>query len=87
MFSIKTLQFGHHTDAQLFGCDKSFWSNHGIPISDLRVYLDERHTSEYITGMLIKNCDDWGFNTDKVSAVVTDNAVNMVKAVEIAFEK
>lgn len=50
-------------------------------------HLDERHSSEYITQMLTKTCEEWGFNTDKVTAVVTDNAANMVKAVEIAFGK
>lgn len=54
----------------------------------LGVYqLDERHTSEYIAQMLLKTCNDWGFDTEKVSAVVTDNAVNMVKAVDLAFGK
>lgn len=54
----------------------------------LGVYqLDERHTSEYIAENLIKTCNDWGVDSDKVSAVVTDNAANMVKAVEIAFGK
>lgn len=50
-------------------------------------HLDERHTSEYIAQMLTKTCEEWGFNTDKVTAVVTDNAANMVKAVEVAFGK
>ncbi|CAK1547969.1 unnamed protein product [Leptosia nina] len=50
-------------------------------------HLDERHTSEYIAQTLTKTCEEWGFNTDKVTAVVTDNAANMVKAVEIAFGK
>lgn len=50
-------------------------------------HLDERHTSEYIAQMLTKTCEEWGFNTDKVTSVVTDNAANMVKAVEIAFGK
>lgn len=50
-------------------------------------HLDERHTSEYIAEMLTKTCNEWGFDTEKVTAVVTDNAANMVKAVEIAFGK
>ncbi|KAK2578240.1 hypothetical protein KPH14_000768 [Odynerus spinipes] len=37
--------------------------------------------------MLIKTINEWGFDTNRVSAVVTDNAANMVKAVEIAFGK
>lgn len=67
-------------------------AHYGIQIEfhsvTLGVYhLDERHTSEYIAQMLTKTCEEWGFNTDKVTAVVTDNAANMVKAVEIAFGK
>lgn len=50
-------------------------------------HLDERHTSEYIAQMLTKTSEEWGFNTDKVTAVVIDNAANMVKAIEIAFGK
>lgn len=50
-------------------------------------HLDERHTSEYIAQMLTKTCEEWGLCTDQVTAVVTDNAANMVKAVEIAFGK
>uniref|UniRef100_A0A6P7GZ57 Zinc finger BED domain-containing protein 1-like n=1 Tax=Diabrotica virgifera virgifera TaxID=50390 RepID=A0A6P7GZ57_DIAVI len=54
----------------------------------LGVYpLDERHTSEYIARDLRRTCNDWGFGNDQVSMVVTDNGPNMVRAVEIAFEK
>ncbi|XP_075213813.1 E3 SUMO-protein ligase ZBED1-like [Lycorma delicatula] len=54
----------------------------------LGVYeLDERHTSQYISEMLLKTCAEWGTKKDNVTAVVTDNAANMVKAVELTFGK
>lgn len=54
----------------------------------LGVYeLDERHTSQYISEMLLRTCEEWGINKDNVTAVVTDNAANMVKAIELAFGK
>ncbi|XP_026328606.1 zinc finger BED domain-containing protein 6-like [Hyposmocoma kahamanoa] len=54
----------------------------------LGVYeLNQRHTSDYIAAELIKTCEAWGIHKEKVSAVVTDNAANMVKAVELAFGK
>lgn len=48
---------------------------------------NERYTSEHIAEMLLKTCSEWGIASDKVSAVVTDNAANMVKAVDLAFGK
>ncbi|XP_017485535.1 PREDICTED: zinc finger BED domain-containing protein 4-like [Rhagoletis zephyria] len=54
----------------------------------LGVYeLDERHTSEYIAEKLLKACVEWKVETDKLSAVITDNAANMVKAIDLAFGK
>lgn len=54
----------------------------------LGVYeLDQRHTSDYIAAELIKTCEAWGIHKEKVSVVVTDNAANMFKAVELAFGK
>lgn len=50
-------------------------------------HLDERHTSDYIASKLRKTCEQWGLDCNKVTAVVTDNAANMVKAAEIAFGK
>ncbi|CAG4952920.1 unnamed protein product [Parnassius apollo] len=47
--------------------------------------LDERHTSQYISQMLLKTCAEWGIKKDNVTAVVTDNAANMVKTVELTF--
>lgn len=54
----------------------------------LGVYeLDERHTSQYISEILLKTCAEWGIKKDNATAVVTDNAANMVKAVELMFGK
>lgn len=54
----------------------------------LGVYeLDQRHTSQYIAEMLLATCQDWGLDKEHLTAVVTDNAANMVKAVELAFGK
>ncbi|XP_039949753.1 zinc finger BED domain-containing protein 4-like [Bactrocera tryoni] len=48
---------------------------------------NERHTSQHIAEMLLNTCDEWSIDKDQISAVVTDNAPNMVKAVELAFGK
>ncbi|CAB3230266.1 unnamed protein product [Arctia plantaginis] len=37
--------------------------------------------------MLLKSCSEWDIDVDKVSAVVTDNAASMIKAVDLAFGK
>ncbi|XP_039968106.1 zinc finger BED domain-containing protein 4-like [Bactrocera tryoni] len=37
--------------------------------------------------MLLNTCDEWSIDKDQISAVVTGNAPNMVKAVELAFEQ
>lgn len=65
-----------------FGVDNEFFS------ITLGVYQsNERHTSEHIAEMLLQTCTEWGIDKDKVSAVVTDNAANMVKAIDLAFGK
>ncbi|CAG4981292.1 unnamed protein product [Parnassius apollo] len=47
----------------------------------------ESHTSEHISEMMLKTCAEWDIDKNKVSAVFTDNAANMVKAVDLAFGK
>ncbi|XP_046735009.1 E3 SUMO-protein ligase ZBED1-like [Diprion similis] len=42
---------------------------------------------EHIAEMLLNTCAEWGIDSDKVSAVITDNAAHMVKAVDLAFGK
>lgn len=49
--------------------------------------LSGRHTAEYLSQMLLNTCSEWGIYTENISAVVNDNAANIVKVVEIAFTK
>ncbi|XP_020283306.1 zinc finger BED domain-containing protein 4-like [Pseudomyrmex gracilis] len=52
----------------------------------LGVYdVQERHTGEYIADKLLETCSEWNIQKDQVTAVVTDSAANMIKAVTIAF--
>ena len=47
--------------------------------------LDSRHTAEYLAGELKSICKEWGIADDQITAVVTDNATNIKKSIEIAF--
>ncbi|CAH0562957.1 unnamed protein product [Brassicogethes aeneus] len=49
--------------------------------------LSERHTGQYIGESLKSLCEEWNIQLDKVTAVVTDNGSNMVKAVSEVFGK
>lgn len=49
--------------------------------------LDENHTGEYIGLSLMQLCQDWGIDIDCITAIVTDNAANIVKAVIDTFGK
>ncbi|CAH1099724.1 unnamed protein product [Psylliodes chrysocephalus] len=51
------------------------------------VELEERHTGEYIAEALNNVCQQWRISSERVSAVVTDGAANMCKAIDIAFGK
>lgn len=54
----------------------------------LKVHLlDENHTSEYIGQCLRQILIEWAIPLDKVTAVVTDNGNNIVKAVSDLFTK
>lgn len=54
----------------------------------LGVYeLSERHTAEYIAEKIELTCKEWDIQNNKVIAIITDNASNMVKASEIIFGK
>jgi hypothetical protein len=44
--------------------------------------LEHSHTSDYIGSTLVTTCEDWNIVKEKVMVVVTDNAANMVKAVQ-----
>ncbi|XP_022904565.2 E3 SUMO-protein ligase ZBED1-like [Onthophagus taurus] len=70
------------------GVTAHFGINTEIHSITLGVYeLDNRHTLEYISEKILNTCMEWGIEKEKVSAVVTDNAANMVKAIDIAFTK
>lgn len=49
--------------------------------------LDEKHTSEYIASKLVEVCDKWSIPITSIVAVTTDEAANMVKATDLAFDK
>lgn len=52
----------------------------------LGVYdLTQSHTAEYIANILLKACDEWNIEQNKIVAVVTDAGAKIVKAIEIAF--
>ncbi|XP_011702573.1 PREDICTED: zinc finger BED domain-containing protein 1-like, partial [Wasmannia auropunctata] len=51
------------------------------------ISLDESHTEEYIGLCLMQLCQDWGINIDCITAIVTDNAANIVKAITDTFGK
>lgn len=52
----------------------------------LGVYdLTQSHTAEYIANTLLKICEEWNIESNKIMAVVTDAGANIVKAIEIAF--
>lgn len=70
------------------GVTMFFFDGDKIDSVTLGVYdLTQSHTAEYIASMLLQSCEEWGIDTGKVQAVVTDAAANIVKAVEIAFGK
>lgn len=65
-----------------------FVDNYIINSGLLGVYeLDERHSSEYIASKLVEVCGKWSISTASIVAVTTDGAANMIKAIDIAFDK
>lgn len=44
-------------------------------------HVDVQHTVDNKCGVLTKLCDEWGI-ANKIHAVVTDNAANMVSAIK-----
>ncbi|XP_050296176.1 E3 SUMO-protein ligase ZBED1 isoform X1 [Anthonomus grandis grandis] len=49
--------------------------------------LGERHTSEYLGQCLSNMCADWKIPHEKITAIVTDNGANVVKAISDLFGK
>lgn len=65
-----------------------FGENDKIYSATLGIYeLDERHTANYISEKLEFVCKEWGVANENVTAVVTDGADNMTKAVEMSYGK
>jgi len=65
-----------------------FVDNYIINSGLLGVYeLDDRHTSKYIASKLVEVCDKWSISTTSIVAVTTDGAANMIKAIDLAFDK
>ncbi|XP_046391582.1 E3 SUMO-protein ligase ZBED1-like [Ischnura elegans] len=51
------------------------------------IELKESHSSENISKVLLSTCNEWNIEAHKVTAVVTDNAANMVKGIHYAFSR
>lgn len=49
--------------------------------------LTERHISEYLGQWLLHICIEWHIKTNNIVAIVTDNAPNIVKAINDTFGK
>lgn len=47
--------------------------------------LSERHTAEYLSNIIKNICKAWQIPDEKVVCVTTDNAPNIVKAIEIVY--
>jgi len=48
--------------------------------------LQERHTSQYIAETLHEVCIQWDISLENITAIVTDGAANITKAVDILFD-
>jgi len=47
--------------------------------------LQERHTSQYIADTLNEVCKQWDISLETITAIVTDGAANITKAVDLLF--
>jgi len=47
--------------------------------------LQERHTSQYIADTLNDVCKQWDISLETITAIVTDGAANITKAVDLLF--
>lgn len=46
--------------------------------------MDERHSAEYLKEILLAVCKEWNIKEENILAIVTDNASNITKAVELS---
>lgn len=49
--------------------------------------LNDSHTAEYLSTVILEICHQWNIEINKVSVIVTDNAENIVKAARETFSK
>lgn len=47
--------------------------------------LREGHTAAYLSSVLLEVCEEWQIPLTKITAVVTDHAANIIKAVKDTF--
>jgi len=65
-----------------------FFEEYILNYALLEVYeLDEKHTSEYIATKLVEVCKEWNISKQNITAVVTDGAANMLKAIDLSYRK
>ncbi|XP_063931157.1 zinc finger BED domain-containing protein 4-like [Zophobas morio] len=76
------------TTTSFLGVTVHFYMNHALHSIHIGVTeLQCSHTAYNLTEYLIRICDEWKIDLSKVSAVVTDNGANIVKAVTDLFGK
>lgn len=69
------------------------WTGHFIDEGKLQsitfgvTELEERHNAEYLSTIFQNICSNWNITPEKVSAVVTDNGINIVKIVIYLYGK
>lgn len=51
------------------------------------IELDEKHDSDYLGRKIVSVCEEWNIQSENVTAVITDNGRNIVKAVTDVFGK
>jgi hypothetical protein len=74
-----------HTQSYL-GVTVHFEKNNKLASGLLGVIdLQERHTSQYIADTLNEVCKQWDISLETITAIVTDGAANITKAVDLLF--
>ena len=75
-----------HTNKSYLGVTIHYLDNIDMQSTQLGVFpLEERHTAQYLEQILNQICTEWNLPKQKVIAVITDNAANIVKAVTNYF--
>jgi len=75
-----------HTQSY-FGVTVHFEKNSKLASGLLGVIdLQERHTSQYIADTLNEVCKQWDISLETITAIVTDGAANITKAVDLLFK-